>query len=192
MIVTDWSQYRHFDPESDSMLACPCCGACRMDMRFMDKLEFARMYAAVPFSINSGGRCPSHDRDVHREQVEDGTYTGTSSHISNESKPSCACDIAADSTNRYQVVRGLLTAGFTRLGIAKTFIHVDDDVDKAPEVIWLYCDGERASSRWRYRTLRSAFLDMEAVNLVLGRESIQMEIVSRPSLYPSPAMRIAF
>ena len=67
MIVTDWNQYKYFDPRKDSMLACPCCGGCEMDARFIDRLELAREHAGVPFTINSGARCPSHDRDVNED-----------------------------------------------------------------------------------------------------------------------------
>jgi hypothetical protein len=37
-----------------------------------------------------------------------------------------------------QIVRGLLDAGFTRIGIAKTFIHADDDAESPQQVMWLY------------------------------------------------------
>jgi hypothetical protein len=36
----------------------------------------------------------------------------------------------------------LIHAGFTRIGIAKTFIHADVD-DKKPNAIWLYGTGEK-------------------------------------------------
>jgi hypothetical protein len=36
------------------------------------------------------------------------------------------------------VLRSLLAAGFERIGIAKTFIHADRDLDLPGDVVWLY------------------------------------------------------
>ena len=50
-----------------------------------------------------------------------------------------AADIACSaSLDRFTIVDALIDAGFNRLGIAKSFIHVDSDPDKAPYVIWTY------------------------------------------------------
>jgi hypothetical protein len=35
-------------------------------------------------------------------------------------------------------VAALIASGFTRIGIADTFIHVDNDPVKTPAVVWLY------------------------------------------------------
>jgi len=40
--------------------------------------------------------------------------------------------------NRLLMVKALLAAGFTRIGIADGFIHVDCDPQKSKEAIWLY------------------------------------------------------
>ena len=37
-----------------------------------------------------------------------------------------------------KIVQALLTAGFTRIGIASTFIHADDDPSKPQNLIWTY------------------------------------------------------
>ena len=50
-----------------------------------------------------------------------------------------AADIRADSSNRrFLILRGLLAAGFNRVGIGQNFIHVDCDPSKAGNVSWLY------------------------------------------------------
>ena len=50
----------------------------------------------------------------------------------------CAADIVCkDSGTRQKIVNGLIQAGFTRIGIADTFIHCDTDKDKN-DAIWLY------------------------------------------------------
>jgi len=50
-----------------------------------------------------------------------------------------AVDIkAVTSETRYKVISALLAAGFTRIGIAKTFIHADTDPDKPANLTWVY------------------------------------------------------
>ena len=50
-----------------------------------------------------------------------------------------AADISVtDTRSRWVVVNSLLLVGFTRIGIAGTFIHVDLDTEKSQEVIWTY------------------------------------------------------
>ena len=102
-----------------------CDGIADMAMEFMAKLQAARSTADRAFMITSGYRCPQHPESVKRP---------TSSHTIGR-----AADIAtADSRSRHVVVRALLRSGFTRIGIGKDFIHVDDDPDKATHVIWDY------------------------------------------------------
>lgn len=113
----------HFVPAEFS---CPCCGAWDMNHDFLSKLDRARKYARVPFRITSGFRCPRHNAEVGGKE--------TSSHLRGY-----AADIAVTSSAvRFRVVRGLMEAGFTRIGIGKTFIHVDADPDKPDWVTWLY------------------------------------------------------
>ena len=50
-----------------------------------------------------------------------------------------ACDIACiGSRHRFLIVNALIEAGFNRIGIAKNFIHVDNDMNKSSNVIWTY------------------------------------------------------
>jgi uncharacterized protein YcbK (DUF882 family) len=50
-----------------------------------------------------------------------------------------AADIAyKNSRERYIIITALQEAGFNRLGIAKTFVHVDNDETKSADVIWTY------------------------------------------------------
>ena len=110
---------------SDEELACPCCGELIFDARFRQDLNAARTYAQIPFNINSGYRCQKHNAEIGGSE--------TSSH-----PKGCAADIeATNSRQRFRVIFGLLMAGLTRIGIRKTFIHVDDDREKDQEVCWL-------------------------------------------------------
>ncbi len=106
--------------------ACKCCGVEIIDAAFLLRLDKARKIAGVPFNIESGYRCPVHNAEVGSRP--------TSSHIKG-----LAVDIVAiDSRSRFLILAALIKAGFTRIGTGKTFIHVDDDGDKAQNVAWLY------------------------------------------------------
>ena len=97
-----------------------------MDETFLAMLDDARNIAAIPFKINSGLRTEKHNRKVKGKP--------DSSHLKG-----LAVDIhCVDSRSRSIILNALLKVGFTRVGIAKTFIHVDLDFDKAQNVIWVY------------------------------------------------------
>ena len=107
-----------------------CCkydcglGFAQMNPDFLEKIEFARMLADVPFSLNSAIRCEKHNSDVGGSP--------DSSHMLG-----LALDIRTpDSRARYKILYGLIKAGFNRIGIYETFIHVDDDKNKVPQVTW--------------------------------------------------------
>ena len=43
-----------------------------------------------------------------------------------------------DSRYRFELVRELMEHGIDRIGIGNTFIHIDIDKSKSPDVIWTY------------------------------------------------------
>jgi zinc D-Ala-D-Ala carboxypeptidase len=103
-----------------------------MDSNFLAMLDDARGIAGIPFTITSGFRTPSHNAYVGG--VQPSLQSKGSSHLFGY-----AADIAAPtSRQKYVIVKSLLQAGFNRIGIGNTFIHVDNDPDKDPDVIWTY------------------------------------------------------
>lgn len=106
--------------------ACKCCGENLTQLDFYRNLSIAlsRLHFIDSGSINSGYRCP-----------ENNTKCGgspTSSHMRG-----LAADIrCTTSRERYQILNALLTHGFSRIGIYRSFIHVDDDKNKPGFVIW--------------------------------------------------------
>jgi len=113
---------KHFQP---SEFTCKCgCGGNKMQSAFLEVLDKARELAGVPFKINSGYRCEKHNKEVG---------STSRNHTSGN-----AADIACtDGPTRFKIVRGLIAAGFKRIGVAKTFIHADC-VEGGPTSIWFY------------------------------------------------------
>jgi len=98
-----------------------------MNYCFLEKLDYARGNAEVPFKINSGYRTQHYNDKVLGARVG-------SSH-----KKGLAVDIhCVGSRDRYNIINALLSVGINRIGIAKTFIHCDVDKDKDQNVIWIY------------------------------------------------------
>lgn len=106
---------------------CPCCGKEQMDPSFLSQLDMARRMAGVPFHINSGFRCSAHNATLHGSVSDSSHLRGIAADIS-----------AMDSPVRYRIVRALMDAGFQRIGIGQTFIHVDADAFKPNPAIWTY------------------------------------------------------
>lgn len=98
----------------------------KMDMKFLEKLDYARHNANIPFKINSGYRSKNWNQTV-------GGRFGSSHQYG------VAADIKCiGSRDRALMIKALLDVGITRIGIAKTFLHVDVDKNKDQDVFWLY------------------------------------------------------
>lgn len=111
---------------------CKCgCGKCNFHPITLGKLALMVTLAQtkgydIDWHINSACRCEAHNR------AEGGK--SDSAHLTGQ-----AVDLrASNSRQRYYVVKLALLAGFTRIGISKGFIHLDDCETKDPQVIWLY------------------------------------------------------
>lgn len=110
---------------------CKCsCGLNNIDPHLVRMLDLVREHAGpppgMPLVINSGCRCAQHNASVGGSP--------TSSHLSGH-----AVDVRALSdATRFRIITSALLHGFTRIGIAKTFIHLDNDPSKPPSVFWVY------------------------------------------------------
>lgn len=123
--MLNYFDYEEFDSPDEIGSGLPQRDGGKMCMEFLCKIDEARQIANVAFKITSGYRTPEHNAKV-------GGRIG-SSHLKG-----CAADIhVTNSAHRSAIVQGLIKAGFTRIGIAKTFIHADCDENK-PSAIWLY------------------------------------------------------
>ena len=100
-----------------------------MDGRFLEMLDNARGIYGRPMHINSAYRTIYKNQEVNGKP--------NSAHLQG-----IAADVQCNnSRDRHDMVKAFMEAGFTRLGIADTFIHVDSgDIhsDKDSNVIWTY------------------------------------------------------
>ncbi len=106
---------------------CSCgCGLGFNDMNSdtLAMLDEARLVAGTPFNLNSAIRCEDHN---YREGGRD-----NSAHLTGH-----AVDIEAESSSqKFDILRGLIVAGFNRIGIYADFIHADNDPSKPGQVVW--------------------------------------------------------
>ena len=119
----------------DEEFAChDGCGLQAVNQAFLQKLEDARQLAGISFEISSGCRCKAWNEHEGGEP--------NSSHLPGVDGTSCAADIRClYARERLLIVRSLLEAGLSRIGIAETFIHVDSDKFKVRDLIWTYPKG---------------------------------------------------
>jgi uncharacterized protein YcbK (DUF882 family) len=124
-MVLNYFNFQEFDSPDEIGSGMPTDQGGKMNKEFLFKLDEARMLAGTPFKITSGYRTEAHNKKV-------GGVKG-SSHTKG-----CAVDIAVNSgLQRSAIVCALAKVGFTRIGIAKTFVHCDLDKEKQNS-IWLY------------------------------------------------------
>lgn len=103
---------------------CQETGNNKMKPDFLEKVDELRGLCGFPLTVASGYRDPSHSIEVLKNKP--GTHT-----------QGIAADLKIESANQRHIL--LTTAfkmGFTGIGIAKTFIHVDTR-DSIP-VVWTY------------------------------------------------------
>jgi zinc D-Ala-D-Ala carboxypeptidase len=114
---------RFFKP---SEFACKCgCGKADVSEDLLKKLDDLRGLIGRPVVIVSGFRCDRHNTKV-------GGVPGSAHTLG------LAVDIlAANSRARFEVLSQAVHL-FERIGIGKSFIHVDIDETKPQEVAWLY------------------------------------------------------
>lgn len=103
---------------------CQHTGENRMEQAFLDKLDALREHCGFPFVITSGYRSPDHPLEARKE------IPGTHAQ-------GIAADIKiTNSARRYAIIKAALEHGFTGLGVAGDFIHVD--TRGTVPVIWTY------------------------------------------------------
>lgn len=112
--------------EHEFRTATPSCRLDECCEESLERLDLARELARTPFIINSAYRTRHYELSKGR--------SGNSAHTLGR-----AFDIRChDSAQRWRIVNACIAAGFSRIGIAPTFIHVDDAISLPTYRIWLY------------------------------------------------------
>lgn len=116
---------KHFKAREFDSPDLPGSGT-KMEPGLVKLVDQLRSEVGFPLLISSGFRTTRHN-------LLTGGIEG-SSHTTG-----WACDIRAlHSATRFTIVNAALALGFSRIGLADTFIHVDVDPTKVEKRIWLY------------------------------------------------------
>lgn len=104
---------------------CQETGENNMNPEFLEKLDQLRHNSDFPFVITSGFRSVKHSKEVNKSN-------GGGSHTEG-----IAADIRVrNASERMIVVREAIKLGFTGIGVANSFVHVDTRTTSP--VMWTY------------------------------------------------------
>ena len=114
--------------EKEFQRLTPPCSLQDMKQTTMDMVDAAREICGFPFIVTCAFRSVQWELDHGRP--------GTSSHTKGY-----ALDIGCplnDNVKRMAMIDAFRKVGFRRIGIDKNYIHVDNDPNKAQDVMWTY------------------------------------------------------
>jgi hypothetical protein len=121
---------KNFDPATDVKLLCTCghesCDERSVRQVVLNRAQLVRDVVG-PLEIRSGGRCPYHPDEIHRETPADHQLQN-------------AVDVGVTGWNRGKVVKTGIEVGFNAIGVAKTFVHLGyrADLQGRDIVMWIY------------------------------------------------------
>jgi len=105
--------------------ACQETGENEIKPEFVERLDALRDACGFPFTITSGYRSPRHS-------IESKKPNGPGQHASG-----IAADIAVTGGHqRFIIVNNAVQLGFTGIGVAKGFVHVD--IRDTTPMAWCY------------------------------------------------------
>lgn len=114
-------EYLYFKTEDFN---CQETGENKMDPEFIRKLDELRAACGWPFVVTSGYRSPTHSIEVKKGIP--GTHT-----------QGIAADIkVTGGVQRMDIVQKAMDLGFSGIGVAKGFVHVDTRT--TIPVLWVY------------------------------------------------------
>ena len=116
------SNFKYFKLED---FDCQETGENEMSEAFIHYLDELREACGFPFIITSGYRSPDHS-------IESSKSKGPGTHAQG-----IAADIkVSKGSQRYTIIKEALLMGFKGVGVAKTFVHIDDR--QTTPVVWNY------------------------------------------------------
>lgn len=120
-----WIKYPNFTKEE---FDCKATGENNMQHEFMELLQKLRVAYGKPMQVTSGFRSKKHPIEA-RKTHSNGEHT----------QGNCADIACNNSSDRFTLIKLALELGFTRIGIANSFIHLGIGGKNLPNnVIWDY------------------------------------------------------
>jgi uncharacterized protein YcbK (DUF882 family) len=105
----------------------------RLDPSLLSKLDELEKRCRFELTVTSGRRSPEHNADPKVGGVKD------SAHLPDENDRGHAVDLEAlESWKRFQIVYHALALGFIRIGVGRTFVHLDNSTTLPQHVLWHY------------------------------------------------------
>lgn len=118
--MNEWKYFKFED------FACKETGENEMSIPFITRLDHLRHVCGFPFIVTSGYRSKEHSAERDKPKGSVGQHT-----------LGIAADIAVrNAEQRYLIVKHATQLGFTGIGVAKGFVHVDTRVTSP--VVWVY------------------------------------------------------
>lgn len=123
------SKTLNFNAASDPKLQCTCehpgCDRRIVKQEVLNSVQKMRNDAGWPFVVTSGGRCPYHENESHRQTPGDHQKCN-------------ALDIRChNGFERGELVKLALKHGFNAIGVHENFVHVAKRENSAL-VMWVY------------------------------------------------------
>jgi uncharacterized protein YcbK (DUF882 family) len=110
--------------------ACQYTGKNEISSELIDKLDELREACGFSFIITSGYRDATHPVEAKKAKPGTGTHA-----------QGIAADIKVNNgLQRFKIVEKAIALGFTGVGVARSFVHVDirSPDDTTPFVMWTY------------------------------------------------------
>ena len=96
----------------ERLFVCSETGEQGIDPDFVTDLDELREACGFPFNINSGYRSPRHS--IEAAKGEPGEHTRGAADVE-----------CFDSHKRYIIIQKAMELGFTGIGVAETYVHLD-------------------------------------------------------------------
>ena len=107
-------QTENFNPSTDPKLLCTCgdnrCDKRSVNQEHLDRVQLVRNLVGSLY-VTSGGRCPYHENEIHRDTPAD-------HQLGN------GVDVRCNGSSRGNIVAAALLIGLNAIGVAKTFVHL--------------------------------------------------------------------
>ena len=121
----------NFHPDTDPKLLCTCghpyCDERSVSQAHLNRAQRTREILGHSLVVRSGGRCPNHPDEIHRDTPAD-------------HQNMVGIDVAAIGATRGNIVTAGLAAGCNAIGVAKTFVHLGyrSDSPEGHVTMWVY------------------------------------------------------